>query len=159
MKIGNINKIQHIPSFKIDKTRVCATPTHLGSINCRKDCKVIASYNFKGGVGKTTTIVNLATALVTQQGKRVCIIDADPQCNTTSILAPLQPPEDMNDSDDESGVATRGKRKRESDSQAEPGSNSPLPKPSQEENPYLGPPFGSDWHVSGLAAHVVQLIY
>lgn len=42
--------------------------------------KVIALFNNKGGVGKTTTIWNLATSLA-EKDKRVLIIDFDPQCN------------------------------------------------------------------------------
>ena len=42
--------------------------------------KVIALFNNKGGVGKTTTIWNLATSLA-EQDKRVLVIDFDPQCN------------------------------------------------------------------------------
>ena len=47
--------------------------------------KIISIANRKGGVGKTTTAVNIATAMAAV-GKRVLILDMDPQGNATTSL-------------------------------------------------------------------------
>ncbi|MCK4488048.1 MAG: AAA family ATPase [Desulfobacterales bacterium] len=50
-----------------------------------KEALRIAIFNHKGGVGKTTLTVNIAAAL-SDLGKRVLLVDSDPQCNLTSYL-------------------------------------------------------------------------
>jgi cellulose biosynthesis protein BcsQ len=51
----------------------------------RSRAKRISVFNHKGGVGKTTLTMNIAAAL-TDLGKRVLLVDSDPQCNLTSYL-------------------------------------------------------------------------
>ena len=47
---------------------------------------VISTINLKGGVGKTTTTVALAETMSVEKGKRVLVIDLDPQTNATTVL-------------------------------------------------------------------------
>lgn len=46
--------------------------------------KIITLYNHKGGVSKTTTTFNLCN-YISGTGKKVLMVDADPQCNLTEI--------------------------------------------------------------------------
>jgi cellulose biosynthesis protein BcsQ len=63
----------------------------------------VALFNHKGGVGKTTLAVNIADALI-DLGKKVLLVDADPQCNLTSFyLAEKQLDELLGESDDDLG--------------------------------------------------------
>lgn len=48
--------------------------------------KSIAVFNNKGGVGKTTLLCNLASYLCLKKGKKILVIDADPQCNTSTYV-------------------------------------------------------------------------
>jgi cellulose biosynthesis protein BcsQ len=57
----------------------------LPPVASRSSAVRLSLFNHKGGVGKTTLTTNVADALV-RRGKRVLLVDSDPQCNLTSYL-------------------------------------------------------------------------
>lgn len=48
--------------------------------------KIVSLYNNKGGVAKTTTLFNIAVYLAQESGKKVLLVDCDPQCNCTELF-------------------------------------------------------------------------
>lgn len=57
--------------------------------------KTITFFNNKGGVGKTTLTVNLAAYLSIQYGKKILVLDADPQANSTQLVIPPEKWEEL----------------------------------------------------------------
>jgi hypothetical protein len=50
------------------------------------EMRSIAFFNNKGGVGKTTLLCNVAALLAIEKGKKILVVDADPQCNATQLM-------------------------------------------------------------------------
>jgi cellulose biosynthesis protein BcsQ len=62
--------------------------------------KSIAFFNNKGGVGKTTLLCNLAAYLAIYKGQKICVIDADPQCNATQYFFDEETVEEIYEDDE-----------------------------------------------------------
>jgi len=71
----------------------------------RSSAKRLIVFNHKGGVGKTTLGINIAAALGAL-GKRVLLVDADPQCNLTSYLLESNVVDDLLDNSDQPNGST-----------------------------------------------------
>lgn len=85
----------------------------------------IALFNHKGGVGKTTLTVNVASAMARRK-KRVLLVDSDPQCNLTSyLLANDVVDRLLDESDDESGRTVWSALKPIADSMGKVGTIEP----------------------------------
>lgn len=70
----------------------------------KQNMKTIAVYHNKGGVGKTTTVVNLAAAL-SKKGKKVLVIDLDSQANTTFATGLVRFEDELSDDIKDSNIA------------------------------------------------------
>jgi cellulose biosynthesis protein BcsQ len=71
----------------------------------RSRAKRITIFNHKGGVGKTTLTMNIAAAL-SDMGRRVLLVDSDPQCNLTSYLIADEVLDDLLDNADTKNGST-----------------------------------------------------
>ena len=71
----------------------------------RYPCPRVSIHNHKGGVGKTTLTVNIAFALA-ELGKKVLLVDSDPQCNLTSYLVEDSVVDDLLDSSEKPAGGT-----------------------------------------------------
>jgi cellulose biosynthesis protein BcsQ len=71
----------------------------------RPGARRVTIFNHKGGVGKTTLTMNVGAALA-ERGRRVLLVDSDPQCNLTTYLVDAEVVDDLLDRSDDPGGQT-----------------------------------------------------
>jgi cellulose biosynthesis protein BcsQ len=74
-------------SLRIGELELEELPKKKKNVNTKNKVKIISTWNFKGGVGKTTFTFGLAYSLAHTFKKKVLMIDADPQKNLTQLIA------------------------------------------------------------------------
>jgi len=85
--------------YKIENSTLKTTYIQVGTnIRKTKTMTIISFINMKGGVGKTTTVVEIASILAKEHCKNVLIIDLDPQTNATFSLMGIEIWEQLKDS-------------------------------------------------------------
>ena len=80
----------HLPVLNMDSRPTVPFLKPLEGTGAREvtpKCCVISVFNYKGGVAKTTTAIELAATLA-KKGSKVCLVDADGQCNCTAFFHP-----------------------------------------------------------------------
>ncbi|KAJ3113578.1 hypothetical protein HK100_001940 [Physocladia obscura] len=82
---SNSTSLEHSPSPRLNPSQSTGGGPEQEACHPQHDQIIIGCYNAKGGVGKTTTVLNVGYSFV-QEGKRVLLVDADPQCNLTRAL-------------------------------------------------------------------------
>jgi len=93
--IANMAK-KKVKSKKAGSSDLEALVDGLGEPKLPKRAKRIALFNHKGGVSKTTTTFHLGWMLA-QKGKRVVVVDADPQCNLSGLILGYRGQSDFED--------------------------------------------------------------